>query len=389
MQQQITIYDQICFTINYELAFDLEKVMEIGVIGLPRSGKTTIFNAVTKGSIDIAGYSSKLNVGVAKVRDERLTALAYMYRPRRVVPAEVTYTDLPPPPEGFGQTRCISGEYLNAIQSVDALLIAVRAFANSSVSHVDEMIDPIRDAENMLMEITFSDIDLLDRRLARIQERFKKAKVQDRGDLQREQDLLLRIKEALNSGVALRDQQLASDEIRRISGFGFLSIKPLIVVMNIGEEQLEESEALEKQLGDAVTGQHVRSTVMCAQLEMELAQMDPQDEQEFRNNLGTIGSSLHRMVWVSYDVVGQISFFTVGEDEVRAWEIPRRTVAQQAAGKIHTEVQRGFIRAEVISYENLVKCGGLGEARKLGLLRQEGKDYVLEDGDIMHVLFNV
>ena len=195
--------------------------------------------------------------------------------------------------------------------------------------------------------------------------------------------------EALNSGVALRDQQLASDEIRRISGFGFLSIKPLIVVMNIGEEQLEESEALEKQLGDAVTGQHVRSTAMCAQLEMELAQMDPQDEQEFRNNLGTIESSLHRMVWVSYDVVGQISFFTVGEDEVRAWEIPRRTVAQQAAGKIHTEVQRGFIRAEVISYENLVKCGGLGEARKLGLLRQEGKGYVLEDGDIMHVLFNV
>ena len=363
--------------------------MEIGIIGLPRSGKTTIFNAVTKGSIDIAGYSSKLNVGVAKVPDERLTALAYMYRPRRVVPAEVTYTDLPPPPEGFGQTRGISGECLNAIQSVDALLIAVRAFANSSVSHVDEMIDPIRDAENMLMEITFSDIDLLDRRLARIQERFKKAKVQDRGDLQREQDLLLRIKEALNSGVALRDQQLASDEIRRISGFGFLSIKPLIVVMNIDEEQLEESEALEKQLGDAVTGQHVRSTVMCAQLEMELAQMDPQDEQEFRNNLGTIESSLHRMVWVSYDVVGQISFFTVGEDEVRAWEIPRRTVAQQAAGKIHTEVQRGFIRAEVISYENLVKCGGLGEARKLGLLRQEGKDYVLEDGDIMHVLFNV
>ena len=199
----------------------------------------------------------------------------------------------------------------------------------------------------------------------------------------------MRIKEALNSGVALRDQQLASNEIRRISGFGFLSIKPLIVVMNIGEEQLEESEALEKQLGDAVTGQHVRSTVVCAQLEMELAHMDPQDEQEFRKDLGTIESSLHRMVWVSYDVVGQISFFTVGEDEVRAWEIPRRTVAQQAAGKIHTEVQRGFIRAEVISYENLVKCGGLGEARKLGLLRQEGKDYVLEDGDIMHVLFNV
>ena len=148
--------------------------MEIGIIGLPRSGKTTIFNAVTKGSRAVAGYSSKLNVGVAKVPDERLTTLAYMYKPRRVVPAEVTYTDLPPPPEGFGKTRGISGEYLNALSSVDALLIAVRAFSNSSVSHVYETIDPIRDAENMLMEMIFSDIDLIDRRLARIVEGFKR-----------------------------------------------------------------------------------------------------------------------------------------------------------------------------------------------------------------------
>ena len=363
--------------------------MEIGIIGLPRSGKTTIFNAVTKGSVDVASYSSKLNIGVAKVPDERLTTLADIYRPRKVVPAEVTYTDLPPPPEGFGKTRGISGEYLNALSSVDALLIAVRAFSNSSVSHVYETIDPIRDAENMLMEMIFSDIDLIDRRLARIIEGFKKAKVEDRADLRREQDLLVRIKEALNSGVALRDQQLASDEIRRISGFEFLSIKPVIVVMNIGEEQLEESGALEERLRDVLTGQHVRPTVICAQLEMELGQMDPKDEQEFRKDLGTIESSLQRMVRVSYDVVGQISFFTVGEDEVRAWEIRRSTVAQQAAGKIHTELERGFIRAEVISYENLVECGGLGEARKLGLLRQEGKDYVLEDGEIMHVLFNI
>ena len=222
--------------------------MEIGIIGLPRSGKTTIFNAVTRGRADVAGYSNRPNVGVAKVPDERLDTLARMYQPKRITPAEVTYTDIPPPPEGLGNTRGISGEYLNAIQSVDAILVVVRAFQNSSVPHVDETINPIRDTENMLMEMTFSDLDILDRRVARIQDGFKKAGTQDRIWLTQERDLLLRIKENINSGIALKDQPLSPDEIKMISGFGFLSLKPLIVAMNIDEEQIEESVALEKQL---------------------------------------------------------------------------------------------------------------------------------------------
>lgn len=377
------------FTPRLETSSDLVRIMEIGIIGLPRSGKTTIFNALTRGRAAVSSYAARPNVGVAKVPDERLATLAKIYRPRRVVPAEITYTDVPPPPEGFGKTRGIGGEYLNAIQSVDALLVVVRAFDDSSVAHVDETIDPLRDAENMVMEMTFSDLEILDRRLSKTEDSFKGADSREREALTHEQDLLHRVKESLNSGVALKDQELAQNEHRLVSGFGFLSMKPLMVVMNIGEDQLEENEALEKQLREAVPGQHVRTAVICAELEMALAQMDSREEDEFRNDLGTGESSLNRMVRVSYDVVDQISFFTVGEDEVRAWEIHRGTAAQQASGKIHSDLERGFIRAEVISSEDLIQCGGLGEARKLGILRQEGKEYVLDDGDVMHVLFNV
>lgn len=334
--------------------------MDIGIIGLARSGKTTIFNAVTKGKAAVAGYSDRSNVGIAKVPDERLDTLAEIYRPRRVVSAEVTYTDVPPPPEGFGKNRGIGGEYLNALQAADALLIVVRAFDNPSVPTIDETINPLRDAENMLIEIIISDLEILDRRFARIGEALKGTKPQERQSLTREMNLLRRVKEKLDVGVALRDQHLSSDEMMRITGFGFLSTKPLIVVMNVGEEQLDETGALEDQLAHAVSGKYVRTAVICAQLEMELAQMDSQEEQEFRNELRTGEPSLSRMIRISYDVVDQISFFTVGEDEVRAWQIRQSTIAQKAAGKIHSDLDRGFIRAEIISYENLVQCGGFG-----------------------------
>lgn len=363
--------------------------MEIGIIGLPRSGKTTIFNAVTKGNVAINGYSNKPNVGVAKVPDERLIPLTKMYGPKRVVEAEITYTDVPPPPEGFGKTKGIGGEYLNHLQSVDALLIVVRAFGNASVAHVDETIDPIRDAETMLLEMVFSDLEILHRRLDKIEYSFKGATHEDRDALTREQTLLHKVRMGLNNGIALKDQQLLPDEIQQISGFGFLSIKPLIVIMNIGEDQIGEKTALEEELAGTVSGKRVGTAVMCAELEMELVRMDPQDEAAFRKDLGTGESSLSRVVQISYSVVERISFFTVGDDEVRAWEIPRGMAAGQAAGKIHTDLERGFIRAEVIPHEILVECGSLGEARKLGVLRQEGKDYLLKDGDIMHVLFNI
>lgn len=363
--------------------------MEIGIIGLPRSGKTTIFNAVTKGRVAVAGYSEKPNVGVAKVPDDRLDTLSHMYKPKRTVSAEITYIDIPPPPEGFGKTRGIGGEYLNALQSTDALLVVVRGFQDPSVAHVDQTIEPARDAENMLMEIIFSDIEVLDRRLNRIKDGQKGGKPQEREALAKEQSLLQRIKDNLDAGVSIRNQILSADEMKLLSGFGFLTTKPIITVINVSEDQLGQPEYLEHPLIHTLSDNHVRTTVICAKLEMELGQMTPEEEEEFRQDLGVGESSLNQMVRLSYEVVDQINFFTVGEDEVKAWEIRRATVAQKAAGRIHSDLERGFIRAEVISYENLVHYGGLNEAQKHGVVRQEGKDYIVKDGDILHVLFNV
>ena len=363
--------------------------MEIGIVGLPHSGKTTIFNALTKGNAATSSYSNKPNVGVVKVPDERLDVLASIYNPRRVVAADVTYTDIPPPQEGLGETKGIGGEYLTALQSADALLIVVRAFQDPSVIHIYETIDPIRDTENILMEISFSDIEILDRRTARIIESSKSAKSDERESLKREQDLIDRVKEDVTNGIPIIDQSLSYDETKRISGFGFLTTKPIIVVMNVGEDQLQNKDTMERQLSSAFSWKHMRTAVICAQLEMDLSQMNVEEEKEFRENFSTGESSLNQMIKVSYDVVGQISFFTVGEDEVRAWEIPSNTPAQQAAGKIHSDLERGFIRAEVISCENLIHHGSLNEAKKHGVLRQEGKNYIVKDGEIMHVLFNV
>lgn len=363
--------------------------MQIGIIGLPKAGKTTVFNAVTKANVSPSSYSSKPNISVAKVPDSRLDTLAQMYKPRRVTPAEVTYIDLPPVPEGFARGSGIGGEYLNALQAADALMVVIRGFQNDSVPHIEETIDPFRDLENMLLEICFADLIIVERRLGRLNDGLKGAKAREKDILKYEQELLLNVKASLDQGLALRGQQLASEDRKIIAGFGFLSVKPLIAVLNTDEEQLGSIERLEEKLESSISGDQIHSIILSAKLEMELAQMDPADEMELREGLVVGEPSLQRMITLSYQAVDQVCFFTVGEDEVRAWEISRNTSAQKAAGKIHSDLERGFIRAEVISYENLVDCGGLIEGRKRGVLRQEGKDYTVKDGEIMHVLFNI
>jgi len=363
--------------------------MQIGIVGLPLSGKTTVFNALTRGHAIVAGYSDKPNIGVAKVPDHRLHELAKIYSPERVVPAEVSYVDIPSPQDGFGQTRGISGDYLNALQSTDALLVITRAFDNPSVTHVDESVDAIRDVENMLLELSFSDLSLLERRLDRVVDAFKSAKAAERSELTKEQALLEHVKGNLEAGVAVRDQNLPPEASHRLSGFQFLTAKPTIVVVNISEDQLPEAGSFQNQLAEIATGPQMRATVIAGKLEMDLAQMEEGDEKEFRHSLNAGESGLNRMIALSYDVVGLISFLTVGEDEVRAWQIIDGTIAHKAAGKIHTDLERGFIRAEVVTYENLMDCGSLAEARSRGVLQQEGKEYIVNDGDIMHVLFNV
>ena len=367
--------------------------MEIAVIGLPNSGKTTVFNALTRGSAQVAAFASAQggpNVGVAKVRDRRLDVLTGLFQPRRTVLSEVTYHDIPAAPEGLGKTQSISGIYLNLLQRADALLVVVRAFEDDSVAHAGGGVDPMRDAEAMLYELAFADLEILERRLSRLDEGFKGAKATERDAITREKAFIERLKDGLESGTHLRDQSMVAEEARLLDGFLMLTAKPLIVMLNVGEDQAEDQAAeLAAGLADLVNGDRSRRAAFCGKLEMELAQMDPADEREFRESFELPESGLDLMLRMTQDVTEVITFFTIGEDEVRAWPIGRGTPAIRAAGKIHTDFERGFIRAEVVSFDDLERCSTLAEARRQGVLRQEGKTYVVQDGDIMDILFNV
>ena len=364
--------------------------MEITIIGLPQSGKTTIFNAATRGAAQVATFANRTNLGAAKVPDERLDVLNGIFNPKRKVNAEVAYVDLPAAPEGLGKTRSIDGEYLNLLQRADAVLIVARAFDDPSVPHIADSIDAHRDIDTLLFEMTISDLEILERRLARLADGFKSAKPAERDALAKEQATLSRVMSELEAGVHVRDQSLTSDELRLLSGFQMLTAKPLVIVVNIGEDRLDDAPAIEARLTDEVATQKIRTAAICGKLEMELAQMDPDDEREFRDSLGIVGESgLSRLINLCYEALDLISFLTVGKDEVRAWPIVRGTSALKAAGRIHSDLERGFIRGEVVTYDNMVACRTLAEARKNGMLRQEGKNYIVRDGDIMHVLFNV
>ena len=364
--------------------------MEITITGLPQSGKTTIFNAATRGSAQVATFANRMNLGAAKVPDDRLDVLNGIFNPKRKINAEVTYADLPAAPDGLGKTQSIGGEYLNTLQRADAILMVARAFEDPSVPHVADSIDAFRDIDTLLFELTISDLDILERRLTRVAESFKGAKTAEREALNKERETLSRVRDSLEEGVHVRDQSLTEDELRLLSGFQMLTSKPLIVVINVGEDQLDKIPAIEARLADEVQTERIRTAALCGKLEMELAQMDAEDENEFRESLGVVGESgLSRVINLCYEALDLISFMTVGDEEVRAWPIERGTPAVKAAGKIHSDLERGFIRGEVVTYENMVSCRTLAEARKNGVLRQEGKTYIVQDGDIMHVLFNV
>ncbi len=366
--------------------------MEIGIVGLPRSGKTTIFNAATRGRAAVAAFAgdhAKPNFGVAKVPDERLDRLVEMFKPKRTVPAEITYVDVPGAPEGFGKTRGISGRYLNNLQTVDALLIVARAFEDPSVTHVDDTVDLFRDVEAMLLELTISDLELLERRAERIADSFKGARAVERERLEKEQAIVTRLRAQLDAGVPIRDQTLADDEAQFLEGSQMLTAKPVIVVANVGEDQIEATDDIEKRLKEVAAGTAVETGVICGRLEMELGQMEPDDEKEFRDSLGAGESGLGRMVHLSYQAGTLITFFTTDVKEVRAWPAQRGATAARVAGKIHSDFEKGFVRAEVVGFDDFLDCGSIAEARRRGTLRHEGRDYVVQDGDLITILFNV
>lgn len=366
--------------------------MKIGIIGLPKSGKTTVFNALTRGKAETDAYSTAAlapNIGVVKVPDPRLDKLTQLLKPKRTVPAEVTYIDIAAPAEGFGKHEGPRGQFLSHVSNADALAHVVRVFEDDRVPHVEGTVDADRDIGTMDLELAFSDIAVIDRRLGRLKDSLKGARQPERDAILREQALLTRLRSALENDIPIREQELSEQEHSEIENFQFLSAKPLLLLLNIGEPQIPGAAHLETEFSARYRGPNVEVAVLCGQIEMELTQLSDAESEEFRADLGLKESGLDRMVRLSYGLLGMISFFTTASDEVKAWTVRRNTAVQRAAGKVHTDMERGFIRAEVVSYDNLVKCGSMAEARKHGLLRLEGKNYIVEDGDLVTVLFNV
>ncbi|MBI2888086.1 MAG: redox-regulated ATPase YchF [Chloroflexi bacterium] len=365
--------------------------MDSAIIGLEKSGKTTVFNALTRGHAETTAFGRtglEPNIGVVKVPDARLDQLAALDKPQKFTPAEVRYTDIGGAATGLSKGEGIGGPLLNVLGRADALIHVVRAFPDPSVPHVYGSVDPARDINTVNLELAYSDAAIIERRLERIAVSLKAARPAEREAAAQEQEWLQELKAQLEEGVPLRELKLAEAQQTALASYALLTAKPLLLLINIGEEQLSEAPALEAHYRQEFLRPKAEVLALCGKLEMELAQMEPAEAAELREGLGLQEPATDRVVRVSYDLLGYISFFTTGPDETRAWTIGRHTPAPLAARKIHTDLEKGFIRAEVVGWQDLLACGAWAEARKRGLLRTEGKTYVVQDGDVLHILFS-
>ncbi len=366
--------------------------INIGIIGLPQSGKTTVFNALTGGKVDTAAHDRdglSPHVGIAKVPEPRLKALGEMLHPQKIVPAEARYIDVGASVKTLAADKGIGGELLNQLNTVDTLICVVRAFPDDSIPHPEGSLDVRRDIGSLNMELVFSDLAIMERRLEKLETSLKSAKPNERQTFLQEKDILMQFKVELENDRPIRELVLEPAASRLIANYQFLTAKPLLIVVNIGEEQLPRAASLEEELNKEYAGGKCRVIAICGKLEMELAQMEEEEAQEFRADFGITEAGLERVIKVSYELSDLITFFTIASNEVRAWSIRKDTTALKAAGKIHTDMEKGFIRAEGIGFEDLVRCGGIAEAKKQGLLRRESKDYIIRDGDVITFLFNV
>ncbi|HUQ41549.1 MAG TPA: redox-regulated ATPase YchF [Candidatus Limnocylindrales bacterium] len=362
------------------------------ITGLPYVGKTTLFNLITGGHAatgSFAGAEGETNVGVAKVPDERVEKLAALFKPKKTTYAEITYRDL-----GLAHSaekgQGISTQKLGDLRSSDALVHVVRAFRDPTVPHVDTTIDPVRDLMSLELELLFADHAVVERRLERIEPELRNTKGPEREAREREKVVLQKAMAALDTETPLRDIGLDEEDRKAIRGYRFLTLQPQLVVANIDESDVAQPDAVLGPLRAAAAKHKAMAVVpVCAKLEAEIAELPADEAAAFRAELGVTEPALHRVIRATYELLGLISMFTTGEDEVRAWTIPANTPAQQAAGAIHSDLERGFIRAEVIRWDELLRAGSEANAKKLGIMRTEGKTYAMQDGDCAHVLFNV
>jgi GTP-binding protein YchF len=363
--------------------------MDLGIIGFQRSGKTTIFNAVTRGHAETGSYGAGVqpNIGVVKVPDERLDDLAKLFDPKKLTHADIRYVDFPG--AAFGEGQGPSAQFLAQLSRCDALIHVVRAFLDEAVPHPAASVDPQRDAAAMDLELAFADAAFIERRLERIEAAMRSVKAGERDAAEREIALLQRLRAGLEAEQPLRAQQMSDEEKRALVNYQFLTDKPLLVAINIDEHDLPRAGEIEAAYRAGHGGAHTAVAALSGKVEAELAQMTEEEAAEFRTDLGITESSLERMIRLSYALTGLISFFTVGPDECRAWNVAAGSTAPTAAGKIHTDLERGFIRAEVVRWDALLAAGSMAEAKKRAQLRQEGKQYVVQDGDCLNILFNV
>jgi GTP-binding protein YchF len=354
--------------------------MRLGIIGLPQSGKTTIFNALTRGHqpLTTSGGRFDVHTGVVDVPDNRVDRLADLFTPKKTIYAKVTYADI----AGLeGSQNAISGQLLNILTQMDGLLHVVRCFEDESIPHPSGSVNPLRDITTMDAELLLNDLIAVERKLDRLVDERKKGGGREKAVIDREIVLFEKFKDSLSKEIPLREIEISAEEEKTLSGFGFLTRKPLLVLLNLNEGQ--EMPPVE------YTHAHSNQVALQGKLEMEIAQLALEDVDDFMAEYDINELGLERVIRLSYDLLGLISFFTVGPDEVRAWTIHRGSSAYEAAGEIHTDLQKGFIRAEVIPCEELIAMGGLSEAKAKGRLRLEGKEYVVQDGEIVHIRFNV